>query len=137
MNQLARLFESTETPLRTADHAARFVWFTDNNPRAAASFGAVVNRLNRAQSLVGWVSARPAQEIQPSVSPWSFWAWDFRYIVCHGVPRCTRPSQPMLGNLFVGKSQSSDCVIKGSLTAKAKSNGPDPGRWLGFPPQGL
>src|SRR6266516_6750379 len=66
MNRFASPFESTDTPLKTADHAAMFVWLTDNNPRVAASFGAVVNRLNRCQSLVGWVSARPAQAIQSS-----------------------------------------------------------------------
>src|SRR5213594_3587854 len=52
-NKLASPFESTGTPLRTADHEAMFVWLTDNNPRAAASFGAVVNRLSKCQSLVG------------------------------------------------------------------------------------
>src|SRR5438552_11348211 len=79
MNQLASPFESTDTPLKTADHAAMFVWLTDNNPRAAASFGAVVNRLNRCQSLVGWVSARPAQAIQSSLLfPSSFSIWDFK-----------------------------------------------------------
>src|SRR2546421_242646 len=40
---------------------------------------------------------------------------DFRKTVCHGVPRCTLPNQPMLGNLLVGKSQSSDRITNGSL----------------------
>ena len=31
---------STDTPLSTADQAARLVWFTDSSPRAAFSLGA-------------------------------------------------------------------------------------------------
>ena len=40
---------------------------------------------------------------------------DLRYIVCHDVPRCTRPSQPMLGNLLVGNCHASLPVMRGSF----------------------
>lgn len=52
---------STETPLSTADQAARPLWFTDNRPRVAFSSKAVVKASSNGQSLVGWVPGLPAQ----------------------------------------------------------------------------
>ena len=43
----------TQTPLRTADQAARLVWLMDNWPRVALSLMPVVNRSSRRQSFVG------------------------------------------------------------------------------------
>src|SRR5580700_4467506 len=43
----------------------------------------------------------------------------FKSTVCQGVPRWTRPSQPMFGSLLVGNGQSSDLVINGSLTFRS------------------
>src|ERR1035437_2474117 len=128
------------TPLNKADHAARFPLvgptLIGSWPRVALSLNAVVNRSNNNRSRTGAVLvasnefALPVQFVQVtkptfvlaadlSVNARMFVA--LRKTVCHGVPRCTRPSQPTVGNLFVGKSQSSDCHISGSL--KARLNG--------------
>src|SRR6267154_649138 len=62
---------------------------------------------------------------------------DFKNKVCQGVPRCTRPSHPILGNLFVGKSQASERMSPGSLTAICIANGSEPPPTVfGFPSQG-
>src|SRR5258705_8588734 len=37
-------------------------------------------------------------------------------MVCHGVPRCTRPNAPTEENLLVGKSQSLELRIFASIT---------------------
>src|SRR5437867_3253073 len=60
------VLEIAITPLKTADQAARFVWFTERSPRAALSFGATVKLSRTRQSLVGWVSTTPAQRSQAS-----------------------------------------------------------------------
>src|SRR5277367_1851657 len=103
----------------------------DNCPRVALSFNAVLKTSNSNQSCTGAVLVAsnefplPVQSFQV-FKPISGTALlvkakifvAFRKAVCHGVPRCTRPSQPAVGNLFVGKSQASEFAINESLYAK-------------------
>ncbi len=109
------LFESTCTPLNNADHAAMFVWLIDSVPRDAASLMATVKTLNNRQSFVGCVSYVLAQRYQSLVRATA----DFMYNVCHGVPRCTCPSQPMFANEPFGNCQSSERRIPGSFRLRS------------------
>src|SRR6516225_5966596 len=114
------------TPLNTALHAARCVWLTGSVPRDALSLTRAVKMSNRSLSLIGAETAasktRPklvcvspvhcAQVLRPTLTCWlpkatvSARTSDaFRYTVCQGVPRCTRPIQPTVGYLYDGKSQ--------------------------------
>src|SRR5208282_1151109 len=125
MTASGALLESTMTPLNRADHAARLAagsglsaaTLTESWPCVALSLNAVVNKSNRSQSFFGAVFAAsngftlPVRSIQMlvPVRPLAVRTSDaLRYTVCHGVPRWTRPSQPTVGNLFVGKFQSSE-----------------------------
>src|SRR5580693_4153983 len=98
-------------PLKTADHAASpapgslefAATLTDNWPREALSLKAVVNTSNNSRSCTGALLAAstglaefPVHIAQVFVpTPTSFKTFvALRYTVCHGVPRCTRPSQP-------------------------------------------
>src|ERR1022692_840547 len=122
---------SATMPLNTADHAARSgrsfaPRLTDNCPRVALSFRAVLKLSNNKWSVTGTefsaskVSESPVnffQVVTPS-APLVAQAKIFvalRYTVCHGVPRCTRPSQPTVGSLSAGKSQLSEYHTSGSL----------------------
>src|SRR5271170_5504368 len=113
------VFVGTTTPLNKADHAASPACgllvsfaptFTESWPRVALSLNAVEKRSNNCRSSAGdelyasFAFKSPVQFAQVVV----FGSTDFKSTVCHGVPRCTRPSQPTVGNLFVGKSQLSD-----------------------------
>ena len=47
-------------PLKTADQAARLVWFIESRPRATLGWMSVVKMSSSRQSLVGIVSTRAA-----------------------------------------------------------------------------
>src|SRR5687768_7156607 len=111
---LSVALDRTVTPLNTADHAAIFVWFTPNRPRAAFSFGATVKRSTNFQSFVGCVPKLPDHSLHSRSG--SIGA--FKYSVCQGVPRCTRPIKPRFASLLVGNAQSSELVTPGSRMVK-------------------
>src|ERR1039458_2176162 len=57
------------TPLRTADHAARLVWLTDNCPRAAFSFMVAVNRSSSTRSFTGRCKAASGTMLLATPTP--------------------------------------------------------------------
>src|SRR6266404_3490822 len=128
------MFVNANTPDNTADHAAMFVWLTGSCPREALSFRAAVNKSRMYRSFQGNVNSASKfvlplgsllQLVMITPLPDHFchtsngWTGAFKYTVCHGVPRCTRPSQPTLASLFVGNSQSSDLLIMGSFKLRS------------------
>src|ERR1022692_3217475 len=60
---------SVITPLRTADHAARLVWLTDNCPRAALSLTVAVNKSSSARSCIGRCKAASGTMLTKAPKP--------------------------------------------------------------------